>query len=888
MPIEPGTRLGPYEVIAPLGAGGMGEVYQAHDDRLNRTVALKVLSAARVANADRRRRFVQEAQLASSLHHPSIVTIFDIGSTGDGDYLAMEFVKGRTLDALIPRNGLRLQEALRYGIQIADALAAAHAAGIVHRDLKPGNIMVTDQGQIKILDFGLATLTEAVPTAADETRAHASVVDTGVGTIVGTVAYMSPEQAEGRSVDARSDLFSFGAILYEMLSGQRAFRADTAPGTLAAVINLEPPPLATVAADLPQEVDRLVTRCLRKDVTRRAQHASDIKLALEELHEDSTSGSLQGAPTAATPSRWRGLRLALVAGGVVLVVAAIALAVTIWSPAPAPPAQSAVVPIPLTSLPGYEMMPTFSPDATQVAFVWRREGILRPDVYVQMIGGAGAPVRLTDDGSAHMFPAWSPDGKHIALWHAPIGMPSAVTDLRLVLVAPLGGAERTVLEWVGPAQRISWSPDSRWFATSQVGVRLNREKGITLLSPLTGERIEWAAIDDRYAGSVEPAFSPDGRRIAFIQERGDILSDVYVASVGTDGRPSGPPTLLATAGKVAKMPVWAADGKHLLLLDGSPTSNGGVVRVRVDGSGAAERIRGLEHAQALALAVDGRRLAISRGGVDADIWRLDLQDEAASGRVAHSTLSENGAEYSPDGSRIAFSSNRSGASEIWVADSTGENALALTQFGGPVPGTARWSPDGSRIAFDGRPAGNADIFVVPSAGGAVRQLTTDSGEDARPAWSYDGRWIYFSSDRSGRAEIWRMSADGRDPIQVTKDGGLLAVASPDGQWLYYVGLTAPSGIRRMHPDGSGDGLVVTERAIVFRPTDKGLWFVTPPLPEKPAAVRVLRFADNTIRDVAQLDFLPSPSLSVSHDERYVLLGRLDSRGTDLLLVNDFR
>src|SRR5262245_53768946 len=223
MSLPAGTRLGPYQVVSHLGSGGMGEVYQAKDDRLNRMVALKVLPLDLVANAERRQRFVQEAQLASSLQHPNIVTIFDIGSSDSGEYLAMELVKGRTLDGLIPQKGLRLPDALRYGVQITDALSAAHAAGIVHRDLKPGNIMVTEQGQIKILDFGLATLTESTPLGAtDETRAMA-VVETGAGMILGTVAYMSPEQAEGHKVDARSDIFSFGAILYEMISGQRAF-----------------------------------------------------------------------------------------------------------------------------------------------------------------------------------------------------------------------------------------------------------------------------------------------------------------------------------------------------------------------------------------------------------------------------------------------------------------------------------------------------------------------------------------------------------------------------------------------------------------------------------------------------------------------------------------
>ena len=297
MALEPDTRLGPYRIVDLLGVGGMGEVYRARDERLNRLVAVKVLPADRVAaSAERRSRFIQEAQLASALQHPNIVTIFDIGSTEVGDYLAMELVRGRTLDDVIPQAGLPLQNALRYASQIVDALAAAHAAGIVHRDLKPGNIMVTEQDQIKVLDFGLATLAAGAPiNETDETGARAAAVETGAGTILGTVAYMSPEQAEGHAVDARSDIFSFGAIFYEMLSGLRAFRGGTTFGTLAAVIGLEPEPLAKVATHVPAEVDELVSACLRKDVNRRAQSASDLKIELDGLREASSSGSLRVA-----------------------------------------------------------------------------------------------------------------------------------------------------------------------------------------------------------------------------------------------------------------------------------------------------------------------------------------------------------------------------------------------------------------------------------------------------------------------------------------------------------------------------------------------------------------------------------------------------------------
>ncbi len=417
MTLPAGTRVGPYETHSFLGAGGMGDVYEAIDTRLNRRVALKILPPALVADPERRQRFVQEAQFASALQHPNIVTIFDIGSADGTEYLAMELVRGRTLDAVIQGKGLRLADALRYAIQITDALAAAHAAGIVHRDLKPANIMVTDQGQIKILDFGLATLVDqGLVSGAEETRLL-EAVKTGAGTILGTVAYMSPEQAEGKKVDARSDLFSFGAILYEMLSGQRAFQGDSTPAMLAAVITLEPRPLASLAAGVPQGVERLVSRCLRKDLSRRAQHASDVKLTLEELREDSASAVL--APTSA-PARHRRPGPAALTGAAVVVVALAAGAAWLWWPRAAP-SPTSFSPTPLTALPGFEEYPSFSPDASQVAFEWMPEGSPRPDVYVQLVNGMGRRLRLASDGGSHGFPAWSPDGKWIAMWHQASG-----------------------------------------------------------------------------------------------------------------------------------------------------------------------------------------------------------------------------------------------------------------------------------------------------------------------------------------------------------------------------------------------------------------------------------------------------------------------------------
>jgi Tol biopolymer transport system component len=889
MALDPGTLIGPYEIVAFLGAGGMGEVYQAQDPRLNRMVALKILPAALVVDEERRRRFVQEAQLASSLQHPNIVTIYDIGSAGEIEYLAMELVRGRTLDSLIPHKGLRLADALRYGIQITDALAAAHAAGVVHRDLKPSNIMVTDQDQIKILDFGLATLAaRGLAASQDETRVQ-TAIDTGAGTILGTIAYMSPEQAEGKKVDERSDIFSFGAILYEMLSGQRAFRADSTPATLAAVINADPKPLTHFAHDVPQAVERLVSRCLRKDLSRRAQHASDVKVTLEELREDSTSGAL-ASPGQAPSRRWLPAGIAVVAGlGVVVAgVLGLAAAALIWW-RQAPGAPVTLIPVPLTALPGAEESPSFSPDGSQIAFDWSPDLNGGADVYVQLTDGTSTRRRLADDGVFRGGPSWSPDGKLIALWRAT----SRTSDVTLGLISPLGGPERQLISWNSRPSRIAWSPDGRWLAVSPVNARTSVAGGIELVSPNTGERISWVTIDPAFAGSAEPAFSPDGRRVAYTHTTGDFTGEVHIVPVSADGKPAGPPVPLGYKGQELHSPVWTADGKSLLLIDGSSSSNGGVVRVPIDAPDHAQRLAGLDHATAVAMSRDGRKLAFARGGNNEDIWRLDLRDPSKSGPFAQSTLWDGGAEYSPDGRQIAFGSNRGGAREIWVMDADGGNARPLTSFNGPVPGTSRWSPDGRQLAFDGRPDGNSDIFVVPADGGPVRQLTKVPSEDARPAWSTDGRWIYFSSNRSGRSEIWRVRSNGGDATQITRNGGSAAVASPDGAHLFYkrAGDTGP--IHQIGLDGSGDAPAVSEptyAVLPFTVTRSGLWFVGLPSAARPYwSLRMLRFSDRTIVEMAKLDERPDGlAVSVSPDERYALLTKLDVSGSDLLLVNDFR
>ena len=513
MPLQAGTRLGAYEVLSLIGAGGMGEVYRARDTRLGREVAIKVLPADLVSDADRRRRFVQEAQAASALNHPHIITIYEIESTDGNDFIVMEYVRGKSLDALIPRQGMRLNEALRIAIAVADALVTAHARGIVHRDLKPANVIVGADGTVKVLDFGLAKLIGDADTPEEDSPTLTSQgLASAPGTIAGTAAYMAPEQATGGTIDARSDIFSFGAMLYEMVTGSRAFPGSSTAETLGAVIHAQPRPPSAVVVAIPGDLEKVILRCLRKDPQRRYQHIDDVKVALEDVKEESESGVT--APASVARRQRRGSIAALVAAALVIV------GVTAWlllSQRPSP-GLAPMRPVALTSLTGAEFFPTFSPDGEQVAFSWNGTKQDNWDVYVTLVGSSDVR-RLTSDPGEDARPAWSRDGRQIAF------VRQRADDSTIHLVSPLGGAERRVGDFSG-ADSLDWSPDGQWLAVGNSG-RLNfgflfllrpagkGPRGIHLVSVADGAARP-LIVSKPNRVDTKPAFSPDGRRLAYV------------------------------------------------------------------------------------------------------------------------------------------------------------------------------------------------------------------------------------------------------------------------------------------------------------------------------------------------------------------------------------
>jgi len=885
-----GKTISHYEILEKLGEGGMGVVYKARDSHLDRFVAIKVLPAERVVDLERKQRFVQEAKAASSLNHPNIITVYDIGEAEGIDFISMEYVTGKTLDRVIPRRGMRLNEALRYAVQIADGLARAHSAGIIHRDLKPGNIMVNEQGLVKVLDFGLAKLSESTATRSDESTRTIQPA-TEEGKIVGTVAYMSPEQAEGKKVDARSDIFSFGSVLYEMVTGEKAFLGDTKASTLAAILKDTPCPASKRVDGLPREVERLISRCLRKDVNQRSQHMDDVKIALQELKDESDSGIL-GVSAVSRPNPRRRFRWVLgIAAAVVVAMVGVWL---VRSKTEAP--ETPLVAVPLTSYPGNESSPSFSPDGTQVAFAWEGEKQDNFDIYVKQIG-VEPPYRLTSDPAGDYSPAWSPDGRFIAFLRE-----GSTGKTTIMLTPQRGGSERILAEINGAVSRLaygpllSWTPDSKWLLapTRPPGRQVF---ALHLFSVETGESHPLTNPPMEELGDAAPAVSPDGRTLVFSRVSPDYYTvTLWLLHLGDRYEPLGKEEKVQTSNATNTGAAWLPDGSEFVFSSGSGF-NLGLWRTALTKGALARKIsldaRGTREPAVSRL---GGRLAFSSLKFDINIWRIDLKGPGHKPglpiRFISSTEPEYYPAYSPDGRRIAFVSQRSGTDEVWVCDSDGSKAAQLTSFGGFSIYGPSWSPDSQNIAFTAAQKGvKDDIYAISANGGVPLRLTTHPAEDKWPNWSHDGKWIYFSSTRSGREEIWKMPSSGGDAVQITRNSGDTPRESTDGKFLYYMkGWPEAVSVWRASVDGDQDVKVLDsissdgEWAVV----KDGIYYFRIPDKMGHSDLCFDEFATGQIRKILTIERPVSSNLAASPDGRTILYPQTDESGSVLTLVENFR
>ena len=884
-----GKTISHYKILEKLGEGGMGVVYKARDTNLDRFVAIKVLPAEKVVDPERKQRFVQEAKAASSLNHPNIITIYDIGQAEGVDFISMECVVGKTLDRLIPKRGMRLNEALKCAVQIADALARAHSAGIVHRDLKPGNIMVNEHGLVKVLDFGLAKLTESTPAGEDEST-RTMRPTTEEGKIVGTVAYMSPEQAEGKKVDARSDIFSFGSVLYEMVTGGQAFHGDTKASTLAAILKENPRPASQLVDGLPREVERLISRCLRKEVNQRSQHMDDIKIALEEVKEESDSGVL-GTAAGSKPKPRR--RLAWAVSVVAILVLAMVGGWLIRSKKEMP--EVPLVAVPLTTYPGNEDRPSFSPDGTQVAFAWDGEKQNNWDIYVKQIG-VEPPYRLTNDPAMDYSPAWSPDGRLIAFLRDLSPGKTAI-----MVIPQRGGSERILAEVNGSLRvsygpYLSWTPDSKWLVGSTASTGQHGE-GLHLYSTETGEQrpLTNPPIDE--IGDTAQAVSPDGRTLVFSRVSPDFYNvTLWRLHLGEGYKPIGKEEQIQTGNMANLGAAWLPDGSEFVFSSGTIFSPG-LWRIAASNAAIPRRIN-LEASNASSPAISrlGNRLAFATERFDLNIWRIDLKGRGQKPGVPFefiaSTQVEWYAAFSPDGRRIAFVSRRSGEDEIWICDSDGSKTAQLTSFGGAEIYGPSWSPDSQKIAFTGVQKGmKDDVYSISVNGGAPQRLTTNPAEDKWPYWSHDGKWIYFSSTRSGREEIWKMPSNGGEAVQITRNSGDIPQESADGKFLYYMkGWPEAVSVWRASVDGNQEAKILdsVHNAGQWTVGKEGIYFFRTSDKMGHSDICFYEFATGQIRKVLTIQRPVNARIEVSPDGGAILYSQSDESGSVLMLVENFR
>jgi hypothetical protein len=768
-----GKTLRSYRIEAKLGAGGMGVVYKAVDSRLGRTAAIKILSALAL-NPERERRFVQEARAASSLNHPNIITIYDIDSQEiDGKnvpYIAMEYVAGDTLDHLIGRKGIRIRDVLKYAAQIADGLAAAHAAGIVHRDLKPSNVIVTPLGVVKILDFGLAKLSDPTsPDAYAETMHGEGSPLTEEGTILGTVAYMSPEQADGKKVDSRSDVFSFGSVLYEMATGQRAFAGGSKLSSLSAVLYKDPQPASQAVADVPPELDRIIGRCLKKDPERRWQTMADVKVALEELRDEMDFSNFAVAPAPAKPGSKPHIRLWAGAGLLAGILLGLGLRIS-YEQRFAPPAEP----------PSYRRLTFRRGDVTSAKFA-------PGDTVVYSAEWDGAPSTLfsAQPGNREAQPLSLPSARVLAISkRGEMAILLGGADVGTLARAPYGGgAPREVLEGVSGAD---WGPDQESLAVVRaVGGKFHLEYPIgTVLYE----------VDQR--PPLMPRVSADGKLVAFFDFDAEV-GDYALCVVG----PNHPRQVLSRGWRSTGALNWSPDDHEVWFSAGQPGGDPALYAVTLSGA---------------------QRLISQTGGM------IVMQDVARDGRVLLTTVNSrlgihylppNGAaqrdlawldsslmyDLSNDAQSIVFvelSSGQGRNSAIYLRKTDGSPAVQLGYGNRPS-----LSPDGKWVACIHREAENSTLMLLPTGPGESRFEKIEGMHFDGVEWFPDNKRILFTGNETGHAtRTWMYDPETNKSTPLTPEGSRGTRVSPDGKWF----ITVDPHKLLLSPVGGGDSRTVVE------------------------------------------------------------------------------
>ena len=805
MPLSAGTKLGPYEVLSAIGAGGMGEVYKARDTRLDRTVAIKVLPTHLADRAELRERFEREAKTIASLNHPHICTLYDTGHQDGTDYLVMEYLEGETLAQRLLKGPMPLEQVLQYGIEISDALDKAHRKGITHRDLKPGNIMLTKSGT-KLLDFGLAKLAqEAAPTTPDSQLPTMKSAVTAEGTILGTLQYMAPEQVEAKEVDARTDIFAFGAVVYEMATGKKAFEGKTSASVMAKILETDPPSMASLAPTTPASLDRLVKKCLAKEPDKRWQAASDV---CDELRWIADSSTPVGGTTIPAPERKNWATAALWFGAAVAACAIVAMAAWFLKPAPPRPVSRFTMSLP----PGQQLdnngALAISPDGTRLVYsayngVSNTPARRALQIYLRPMDGLEA--HLIPDTEGARDPFFSPDGQWIGFAAGGRLKKISISGGAAVTLADIGGLSGggaswgnqgmiAFANWVGPIQQVAdtgGNPQPLTKSGKSENAQIAPDwlpdgKALLFTVPITITNGDAGKIEVQSVGSAEhrdlipsgifPHYSPSGHLI--------YVQGVTLMAVPFDAK------RLAIGGAAVPVIEGVQPNKYSFSNTGTLVYAPGSIQqpqlrlVWVDRKGAEQPVNAPPHNYVLPrISPDGKRVTTGIEEADSQIWTYDLSRDTLT-RLTFEGKSNVDPIWTPDGGRVVFKG--SGNRLFWQpADGSGA-AEALTKSelsSNNIPGSV--SPDGQVLAFTEN-RDTRQIWILPLKGGQPQQFVQSPSYETAPRFAPDGRWIAYASDESGRSEIYVRPYPGPGgKWQISTEGGTEPVWNPKGGELFY-------------------------------------------------------------------------------------------------------